>query len=100
MKIEIGEHVCNRFIERFNPNLDAISSQPDKMDRARKALAAIVIDARYVSDNQNGVLLFNKQFNAKLIISNRKLRTIFQNSSKTKKRELKHHNAGVNYGNK
>ena len=87
MQIKIGLHVINRFIQRFNPNLGAIASEEDRNKLARKALESVVAESRYLSDNERGVLLYNKPLDAKLIVFNKELKTIFQNSKKTFYRE-------------
>lgn len=89
MQIKIGLHVIKRFIQRFNPNLGAVSSEEDRNMRARKALEAVVAESCYLSDNERGVLLFHKPLNAKLIISNKEVKTIFLNTRKTYYREKK-----------
>lgn len=89
MQIKIGLHVINRFIQRFNPNLGAVSCEEDRNRIARKVLALIVDESQYLSDNQRGVLLYYKPLNAKLIMQNKELKTIFHNVRKTYSREKK-----------
>ncbi len=83
MDVKISNHVCQRFIERFNPNLDACNGK-DRYEKARAALSIIVDTAQYVSDNNDGILLYSKEYNAKLIVKNRTLKTIWHNNTKKK----------------
>jgi len=81
MNIKISNHVCNRFIERFNPNLEACTGK-NRYEKARTALTIIVDTALYLSDNKDGVLLYSKEYNAKLIVQNKVLKTIWYNKKK------------------
>lgn len=83
MDIKISNHVCQRFIERFNPNLEACNGK-DRYEKARNALSIIVATAQYLSDNNGGILLYSKEYNAKLIVKNRILKTIWHNNTKKK----------------
>lgn len=87
MAIKISDHICKRFIERFNPNLGAISNEQDQLMAARRVLAAVVLESNYKSDDSRGILLFNKQLNAQIIVRNKTLITIYPNLPKDKKRD-------------
>jgi len=88
-EIYITEHVCLRFIERFNQNLGAIADYTERLIRAKEAIKTVVEDARYVSDNEGGVLLYSRSCNCNIIIKDRKLITIFPPVKKTLDREKK-----------
>ena len=85
MNIEVTEHVCIRYIERFNPGLASINNVNNRMLKAKKAVLAIIDDARYVSDDVRGILLKSKSYNCYLIIRDRKLITIYPPRPKAKK---------------
>lgn len=86
--IVISDHVCHRFIQRFNPNIQTMSAG-NQLEAARKALTVIVAESNYLSDNSKGVLLFSRSYNALLIIKDRVLKTIYTNCRKIKNREKK-----------
>ncbi|MCF8261580.1 MAG: hypothetical protein K9J12_12455 [Melioribacteraceae bacterium] len=72
----ITDHVCARYIERFNPQLSA-SSKEEGFFRVRKVIKNIVDDAKYISDNEHGIKLISKKFKCVLIIKNKRLITIY-----------------------
>lgn len=86
MAIKISDHICKRFIERFNPNLGAITNETDQLMAARRVLAAVVQESLYKSDDSRGILLYNKQLNALIIVRNKTLITIYPNLPKDKRR--------------
>lgn len=88
-EIKIGKHVCERYIERFNPNLSAVNNKQEQLQKAALALRAILADGVYVSDSNRGILFESKSFHASYIIRNNCLRTIWQTSQKIKAREQK-----------
>ncbi len=98
MNIQITDHVCNRYIERFNPGLAAITNNNTRIKTVKQAIIAILKDATYVSDNKDGVLLFSQNFNCNLIIRDKTLITIYPPDKKTKFRENKHARNSSNSG--
>lgn len=88
--IELTEHVLLRYIERFNPNLNSIADYQQRMDRAKVAVKSIIENARYVSDDPRGILLYSQHHNCSLIVRNKKLITLYAPIKKTKAREKKH----------
>lgn len=89
-EIELTEHVLLRYIERFNPNLNSIENYQHRMDRARVAVKSIIDSARYVSDDQRGILLYSQTHNCNLIVRNKKLITLYSPIRKIEAREKKH----------
>ncbi len=89
MAIRISDHVCNRFIERFNPGLTAINDVQKRLIAARRALISILQDSVYVSDRTEGVLLYNKSLKANIIVRNSTFITIYAKDQK-RKRERNH----------
>jgi len=88
--INITDHICQRYIERFNPALEAMSDKDKRLNAARTAIKAILKEARYISDDQkNGILLRSDLHRASIIIRNKTLVTIFDHSVKIKIRERK-----------
>lgn len=90
MRLELTEHVCLRFIERFNPNLNSIKDYQSKIDRAKVAIKSIVENAHYVSDDPRGILLYSPTHNCNLIIRNKRLITLYPPDQKQKDREKKY----------
>lgn len=90
MDIKITEHICLRYIERFNQNLNAIEDYHVRLNHAEAAIKAILKDAHYVSDNLTGVLLFSEIYNCCVIVKDKKLITIFNPNRKNKERERKY----------
>ena len=84
--IEITEHICLRFIERFNPQLNAIDDYHDRMNRAKMAIKSILNEARYLSDDEKGILMFSEVHNCYLIIRKKRLITLYPRNEKAKKR--------------
>ncbi len=95
MLIELTEHVCLRYIERFNPNLNSIKDYGMRLQRARAAIKQIIQNAHYVSDDSRGILLHSPTHNCNLIVRNKRLITLFTPDQKVKKREKK---GNGNYG--
>lgn len=89
MAIRISDHVCNRFIERFNPGLGAINDEHQRLMKARLALKSILQDSVYVADNTDGVLLYNKSLKANIIVRNSTFITIYAKDQK-RNRERNH----------
>jgi hypothetical protein len=84
MDIEISNHVCKRFIERFNPQLETVTNYNDRLRLAKNAIIAILKDAQYLSDDPRGVLLISHTYGAKLIINNKTVITIIPSGKKKK----------------
>lgn len=89
INVEITEHVCLRFIERFNPNLDSIIDFKARLNRAEQAIKSILQNAHYVSDSPDGVLLHSPVHKCNLIIRDKKLITLYKPGKKIKEREKK-----------
>lgn len=87
--VQVTDHICQRYIERMNPNLKAITDLKVKIDRARIEIKSILESAKYVSDNKNGVLLYSPVHNCNIIIRNKVLITLYSPNSKEKLRERK-----------
>lgn len=87
--IVISEHICLRYIQRFNPNLESIPDYNRRLIAAKEALKAILKDARYLSDSKEGVLLYSDIYKAKLVVRDRTLITILAADNKIKIREKK-----------
>ena len=75
--VEITEHICQRFIERINPNLLSITDYNMRLRAAENAIKAILKEANYISDDKRGVLLRHETSKCDLIVQNRKLLTIY-----------------------
>ena len=90
MTIELTEHVCLRYIERFNPNLNSIKDRQLRLDNAKVAIKSIIENAHYVSDDERGILLHSTLHNCNLIVRNKKLITLYSPVPKIKDREKKH----------
>ena len=84
--IAITEHVCQRFIERINPQLLSISDYKARLNTAERAIKAVLQDAKYVSDDERGILLHSPTFGCNIIIHNRRLITIYPCKKKSKDR--------------
>lgn len=84
--VEITEHVCQRFIERINPNLLAIIDYKVRLNAAEQAIKAVLEDSKYISDDERGVLLRSATFNCDIILHNRRLITIYPCRKKSKGR--------------
>lgn len=87
IRIELTEHVCLRYIERFNQNLNSIKDYKEKLRRSEAAIRSILVSAHYVSDDSRGILLHSPLHKCNLIIRNRKLITLYTPDSKVKTRE-------------
>lgn len=77
LNIELTEHVCLRYIERFNPNLNSIPDLKNRLRRAQVSIKSILQGAHYVSDDERGILLHNPLHKCNLIIRRRKLITLY-----------------------
>jgi hypothetical protein len=75
--IEITEHICQRYMERINPNLFSIADYNMRLKAAQKAIKSILQDARYISDDKRGVLLRSDIFRCDLIVQRCVLLTIY-----------------------
>jgi hypothetical protein len=85
--IIISEHIVERYIERLNPQLSSIKDYNARLIAAKHAINAILKDAQYISDSDNGVLLESKTFNCRIIVRDCILITIYEpNKSKKGKR--------------
>jgi hypothetical protein len=90
--IEITEHICLRFIERFNPQLNTIEDYNERMNRAKMAVKSILSEARYLSDDDKGILMFSEVHNCYLIIKKKRLITLYPRDEKAKRRGRMHGN--------
>jgi len=90
LNIQITEHICLRYIERFNPNLAAIDDIKERLNRAKIAIKSIMESARYVSDDERGILLYSPLHKCNLIVRKRKLITLYHPNGKCKDREKKY----------
>jgi len=92
MEIELTKHILQRYIERFNPNLESVENIKDRFSRARQAIISILETAHYVSDDHRGVLLHSPLHRCNLIVRKRKLITLYQPEKKhvNPKRERTH----------
>ncbi len=88
-EVDVSDHICIRYIERFNPNLNAITDYEKKMQRARIEIKSILESARYVSDSREGILLYSPVHKCNIIVRNRVLITLYKPSIKEKNRERK-----------
>ncbi len=89
MRIILTDHICERYIERINPNLESVTDVNDRLTMAKKAITAILNDARYVSDDDRGILMRSEMFNCNIIIKDRKLITIYTlTNDRIKKKKL------------
>ena len=95
INIELTDHVCLRYIERFNQNLAAISDVNERLKRAKIAIHSIIQAAHYVSDNGTGILLHSPIHICNLIIKDKKLITLYKpdKNNKIQSREKKYNNA-------
>jgi len=84
--IIISEHICERYIERINPQLSSIKDYNTRLIAAKRAINVILKDAQYISDDGNGVLLISKTFNCAIIVRERVLITIFPPNKKKEKK--------------
>ena len=87
--MKLTDHVLQRYIERFNPNLQSVTDIRERLTRAKKAVIEILKAASYVSDDRRGVLLHSKIHKCNLIIRGKKLITLYQPDAKVKEREDK-----------
>ncbi len=91
-KIEITEHICKRYIQRFNQNLASITNVKERLKAAEQAVKAIIMDAHYISDDKRGILLYSKTYDCCLIVRNKMLITLYKPDVKSKLREQKFKN--------
>lgn len=94
--IAVTEHICERYIERFNTQLAAIDNHNRRINAAEKAIRAILKDAEYISNNDDGVLLRSETFQAYMVVNKGMLITIYPVDRKIKHREQKHKSSGSN----
>ena len=87
--IVITEHICLRYIERFNPNLNAIEDYKVRLSHAEQGIKAVLEDARYYSDDEKGVIVYSEVYNCCMVIKEKKLITIYQPNYKIMLRERK-----------
>jgi len=85
--VTISEHCCIRYIERFAPNLNAIRDYGARLTAAKRGVKIILNDARYVSDNSDGILLHSETFRAKIVIRNKVILTIIPFDIKTREKK-------------
>lgn len=86
INIELTEHVCKRYIERFAQNLTAVKDVNERLKRAKRDIHSILRAAHYVSDSNEGILLHSPVHKCNLIVRNRILITLWKperNKNKT-----------------
>jgi hypothetical protein len=83
-EIIISEHICERYIERINPQLSSIKDYNDRLTAVKRAINIVLNDAKYISDSVDGTLLCSKTYNCMIVVKDRILITIYQ-PNKTKK---------------
>lgn len=90
INIELTEHVCLRYIERFDQKLNSIADYKARLKQAEIAIIALLRTAHYVADNEQGIILHNPEYSCNLIIRNRKLITLYRpdRTGKRKKRKV------------
>jgi hypothetical protein len=82
IRIELTEHVCLRYIERFDPNLSKVSNINDRLNRAKIGINSILRSAHYVSDNDDGILLHSPMHKCNLIVRKCVLITLWKPDGK------------------
>ena len=87
--IEITEHICERYIKRFNMQLQSISDDKERLNAAKQAIEAVFKDARYIGNNHKVVLLRSETYRAYMIVNCGVLITIYPVDQKVKHRERK-----------
>ncbi len=87
--IEVTDHICERYIKRFNTHLQSITDKEEQLAAAKKAVEAIFKDAIYVGNNNEGVLLRSDTFGAYIVVNCGVLITIYPVDKKIKHREKK-----------
>lgn len=85
INIELTEHVCKRYIERFAQNLTDVKDVNEQLKRARRDIHSILYAAHYVSDSNEGILLHSPVHKCNLIVRNRILITLWKPERKKTK---------------
>ncbi len=87
MRVFFTKHICENYIKRINPNLDAITNVKERLIAAKKGIIPILEDANYLSDSRNGVLLYSKVFNCTLVLQHCRAITLYPGKKSFKKQE-------------
>lgn len=83
--IYITEHACEKFLDRFNL-VKGGGNKEDAMKAAETFLKEIFSKASYVSDDTDGILFRNKEFDCDMIVQHRRLITCFHKSTQRERR--------------
>ena len=95
LDIELTEHICLRYIERFNQNLNSVTDFNERLNRAKIAIKSILQAAHYVSDDERGVLLHSPMHKCNLIIRKRRLITLYTPDKKVYAREKRNDSSQI-----
>lgn len=75
--ITISEHAVDRFIERFQFAGKDLLRASEVRAAAEHAIVSIWQDASYVSDDPEGILFRNRDFQCDFIVFNKMIKTLF-----------------------
>lgn len=95
-KIYITDHACESYINRYNPALASIPDKEARLTKTRNYIFMLFKNAEPVSQNDNGQMLLNREYNLKFIFRNRRIITLYPGSSKKERRNNKRRNKVVN----
>lgn len=94
-KIYITDHACESYINRYNPALASIPDKEARLTKTRNYIFMLFKNAEPVSQNENGQMLLNREYNLKFIFRNRRIITLYPGSSKKERRNNKRRNEVV-----
>jgi len=79
--ITISEHAVDRFIERFNFAGKDLDNESEVRAAAERTIVTIWETASYVSDDSQGILFRNLEFNCDFVVFAKQIKTLFQSRS-------------------
>ncbi|GAB4287169.1 MAG: hypothetical protein Kow0098_03300 [Ignavibacteriaceae bacterium] len=85
MDVKVSAHAVRRYVERINPALQTHDESAIRKRDAERIIRSIFGEAKYVSDNDRGAILFrNYDLKLDLIVKGRTIITLFNTKKKQK----------------
>lgn len=78
IRIRLTDTAVRRFIERFLPHVDFDLLSKEQRENVEQTLLAVFAGARYVSDNENGILFRCEDVAAQFIVKDRCIVTVLE----------------------
>lgn len=88
-KLHITEHACKRYINRYNPALASIGNYNKRIAHAKKYIRLLYKEAVQINCDNDSRTMFNKEYNLKFIVRNKRIITLYTGNTKRNRKKNK-----------